>query len=75
MPSVIIIIIAIIFLYALFSILKKKDTGSTGKRQTRNRYGKWIGGGLGWAFGGPIGAILGFAMGSVLDGVRIEKTY
>jgi DnaJ like chaperone protein len=75
MPSVIIVLIAIIFFYALFSILKKKDTGSTGKRQTRNRYGKWIGGGLGWAFGGPIGAILGFAMGSVLDGVRIEKTY
>jgi DnaJ like chaperone protein len=75
MPSLIIIIIAIIFFYALFSILKKKGTGGSGKKQTRNKYGKWIGGGLGWAFGGPIGAILGFAMGSVLDGVRIEKVY
>jgi len=30
-------------------------------------FGKWIGGGLGWAFAGPIGAILGFAIGSMLD--------
>lgn len=30
-------------------------------------YGKWIGGGLGWAFGGVIGAILGVAIGSVFD--------
>lgn len=31
------------------------------------KFGKWIGGGLGWAFGGPIGALLGFALGSVVD--------
>lgn len=31
------------------------------------KLGKWIGGGLGWAFAGPIGAILGFAIGSVFD--------
>lgn len=31
------------------------------------KFGKWIGGGLGWAFGGPIGAILGFAVGSAID--------
>lgn len=30
-------------------------------------FSKWIGGGLGWAFGGPLGAILGFAVGSMLD--------
>ncbi len=30
-------------------------------------FGKWIGGGLGWAFGGPIGALLGFAFGSMFD--------
>ena len=33
------------------------------------KLGKWIGGGLGWAFGGPIGALLGFALGSFLDNV------
>ena len=31
------------------------------------KYGKWIGGGLGWAFLGPLGALLGFALGSLLD--------
>jgi len=31
-------------------------------------YAKWIGGGLGWAFGGPIGGILGFMMGSMFSG-------
>ena len=32
-----------------------------------SKYGKWIGGGLGWAFGGPIGGILGFIFGSIFD--------
>jgi DnaJ like chaperone protein len=36
-------------------------------------YGKWIGGGLGWAFGGPIGAILGFAIGSMFDSAKKGK--
>ncbi|MEP7265259.1 MAG: TerB family tellurite resistance protein [Bacteroidota bacterium] len=30
-----------------------------------NGWGKWLWGGLGWAVGGPIGAILGFALGSI----------
>ena len=28
-------------------------------------YKKWIWGGLGWAIGGPIGAILGYALGAM----------
>ncbi len=32
------------------------------------KFGKWIGGGLGWAVGGPIGAIFGFVVGSIVDG-------
>ncbi len=36
------------------------------------KYGKWIAGGLGWAFLGPIGGILGFALGSLFD--SSEKT-
>lgn len=32
------------------------------------QFGKWIGGGLGWAVGGPIGAIVGFVIGSIVDG-------
>lgn len=30
-------------------------------------YNKWIGSGLGWAFGGPIGGVIGFAIGAMLD--------
>ncbi|MBP7408995.1 MAG: TerB family tellurite resistance protein [Flavobacteriales bacterium] len=33
-------------------------------------FSKWIGGGLGWAFGGPIGGILGFAIGAVMDHIQ-----
>lgn len=32
-----------------------------------NGFAKWIGGGLGWVFGGPIGGLLGFLVGSFLD--------
>lgn len=34
---------------------------------------RWLGAGLGWAFGGPIGAIIGFALGSVLGGNSYTK--
>ncbi|NTV83288.1 MAG: DnaJ domain-containing protein [Bacteroidales bacterium] len=37
------------------------------------RYAKWIGGGLGWAFGGPIGGILGFIFGTMVDGMQSGK--
>lgn len=30
---------------------------------------KWIGGALGWSFGGPIGAIIGLALGSFVDNI------
>jgi len=36
------------------------------------KFGKWIGGGLGWAMGGPIGAIFGFIIGSIVDGSSTE---
>jgi len=31
-------------------------------------YSKWIGGGLGWFLGGPLGAIFGYLVGSMVDG-------
>jgi DnaJ like chaperone protein len=37
------------------------------------RYGKWIGGGLGWVMGGPIGGILGFIFGSMFDAMQSGK--
>jgi DnaJ like chaperone protein len=30
-------------------------------------FAKWLGGGLGWVFGGPIGGLLGFLVGSAVD--------
>jgi len=37
------------------------------------KFAKWIGGGFGWAIGGPIGAIIGFALGSAIDSLRFER--
>lgn len=31
------------------------------------KFGKWIGGGLGWAVAGPLGAIIGFFVGTFID--------
>jgi DnaJ like chaperone protein len=31
------------------------------------KFGKWIAGGLGWAFLGPIGGLIGFALGAMVD--------
>jgi DnaJ like chaperone protein len=36
---------------------------------------KWIGAGLGWTLGGPIGAILGFAFGSYVDSSDPDTYY
>ena len=34
------------------------------------KFGKWIGGGLGWALGGPIGAMLGYTVGAYIDNAQ-----
>lgn len=34
------------------------------------KFAKWIGGGLGWAFFGPVGALFGFFLGSMVDSVE-----
>lgn len=39
-----------------------------------NSWGKWLWGGLGWAVGGPIGAILGFALGSINEHQAKQQT-
>lgn len=36
------------------------------------KYGKWITGGLGWVLFGPIGGILGFALGSLFSNAEVE---
>ena len=35
------------------------------------KFGKWVVGGLGWAFGGPIGGLIGFALGSMIDEIGV----
>ncbi len=37
------------------------------------KFAKWIGGGLGWAFLGPIGGLIGFALGSLFDNVSSHQ--
>ena len=37
-----------------------------------SKFSKWLGAGLGFTFGGPIGAVIGFALGSVVDGFSLE---
>lgn len=37
------------------------------------KFAKWIAGGLGWAFLGPIGGILGFALGALLDAPDLSQ--
>lgn len=48
------------------------DPQNNGARR-KPGYAKWVGGGLGWVFGGPIGAILGVALGSMFDGMNTGK--
>jgi DnaJ like chaperone protein len=38
------------------------------------KFGKWIAGGLGFAFFGPIGAILGFGLGALFENPDFQKT-
>ena len=38
------------------------------------KFGKWLGGGLGWALGGHLGGIIGFALGSAFDGSETLNT-
>ena len=70
-------VLVIIVVYYMFNYSGKKKVRSANKAATKNgnnmKYGKWVGGGLGWAFGGPIGAILGFAFGSMYDGMQSGK--
>ena len=79
MKYVLDIALILIILY----LVGKIDWGSGSKKGKVNkpkeqdmakmRYAKWIGGGLGWAFGGPIGGILGFVFGSMVDGMQSGK--
>jgi DnaJ like chaperone protein len=77
MDIVITLIIIVVLVYVLINYTGKKKSikdnpGAKEPARMRRKasYGKWVGGGLGWAFGGPIGAILGFTFGSMYDGMQ-----
>lgn len=38
------------------------------------KFGKWVGAGLGWAFGGPIGAVIGLGLGWMFDSASEADT-
>ncbi len=38
------------------------------------KYGKWLAGGLGWVLLGPIGGIVGFVLGTIIDEMKITST-
>ena len=71
------VLLIVVVGYYLYSRSNRSKASSSKKTNNQNntgmKYGKWIGGGLGWAFGGPIGAILGFAFGSMFDGMQSGK--
>ncbi len=75
----ILIIIAIAFFYFSGSFNNKSKSTQDSFDNKKNNppkqtggsnssYGKWVGGGLGWAFGGPIGGLIGFMFGNMFDG-------
>lgn len=79
MSVIIILLLAAAVFFYISGKSKKTKTKSTqnnfenkpppsSKNVKGANYGKWVGGGLGWAFGGPIGGLVGFMFGSMFDG-------
>lgn len=67
-------IIVIIIGYLIFNRKPSQNhTGNDNTPRRPNRYARWIGGGVGWAFGGPLGALLGFALGSMFQDIKSGK--
>ena len=74
MKSILTIALILIILYLIVNVDwgsgEKKAKKQKKSKMANMRYAKWIGGGLGWAFGGPIGGILGFVFGTMVDGMQ-----
>jgi DnaJ like chaperone protein len=52
-----------------------RESRTDGSTRPKRGYAKWVGGGLGWVFGGPIGAILGVALKADKKVVRSELDF
>ena len=77
--ALVLIVAIVYFLFKNINLTKNKmaednNSNKQGRRNSKN-YGKWIGGGLGWAFGGPLGAIIGFAIGSIFSNSSESEQY
>lgn len=83
MSSIIALAAVIFIVYFLFKNVNKNQKSSNNTNEPKpnkyrrrgSSYGKWIGGGLGWAFGGPLGAIIGFAIGSAFGNNSNTEEY
>ncbi|MBR4156399.1 MAG: TerB family tellurite resistance protein [Bacteroidales bacterium] len=77
--AVVVVAVLVIFLFKNVNKTKSKSENNKQKYsqspKSGKSYGKWIGGGLGWAFGGPIGAIIGFALGSLFSNSSESEQY
>lgn len=72
MRILVIVVFVVLVVYVIRRFIdsqskNKAKPDETTKSKNGNGYAKWIGGGLGWAFGGPIGGILGFAFGKMFE--------
>ena len=78
--AVVAIFVIVLFLFNKVNKTQKnkysnEEPQPKNRRRRGNGYGKWIGGGLGWAFGGPLGAIIGFAIGSAFGNSSNTEEY
>ena len=77
--AVVAIFVIVLFLFNKVNKTQRNNGNEEPKPKNRRRrgngYGKWIGGGLGWAFGGPLGAIIGFAIGSAFGNSSNTEEY
>ncbi len=79
MKYLITIALILIILYLIGNLDWRSDEKKAEKRKIKEakmakmKFAKWIGGGLGWAFGGPIGGVLGFIFGTMVDGMSSGK--
>ena len=79
MSSLIAFAAVVVIVYFLFKNVNKNNpknhNDNPQNSRKRKSYGKWIGGGLGWAFGGPLGAIIGYALGSMFSNASESEQY
>ncbi len=67
---IILLLVVLLFYYLLYRPKRKTNKSRAQGNGPNKTYVKWVGGTLGWAFGGPIGALLGFAFGKMYEDMQ-----